>query len=464
MFIFPLIYLVSFVMAVREVYKGKTEGILLFFIFGLSIYTTAMSVAFMLGFKDFIPVFQFFKEILVLSVLTLNILNLKYRPRFHLLDYAILAFLGYTFIYAILPIGEQGFVDRLLAFKSTSFYIVVYFAGRLLDPKTVFVNKYFNYIILLTIAAGAVLLVEVAMKQQLQLFTGYTDYCYYFFNIEPSGIFGLSTTFDSDSGLRRFASFFNNPLEHAAATLLALSVIAALYTRDDNKFKPTDIGVLAIIASFLSIIFALSRAPLAAYFFIIYIYALVTKKKYITGTVHVGVGLAAVYLIYLFTQFDSNNHNGLIAVLMNTVDFSDPSSVGHLVQWVEGVMAMIAHPFGLGLGTSGRVAGSLGENVGGENQFIIIGVQAGIIALLLYLAIYVMFIKTSLKWLPRLRGKERKVCMAVLLIKVGFFIPMLTSEVESSSYLSYMNWFLSGLLISMIMYPVKPQLQPANDN
>jgi len=451
-------------MAVREVYKGKTEGILLFFIFGLSIYTTAMSVAFMLGFKDFIPVFQFFKEILVLSVLTLNILNLKYRPRFHLLDYAILAFLGYTFIYAILPIGEQGFVDRLLAFKSTSFYIVVYFAGRLLDPKTVFVNKYFNYIILLTIAAGAVLLVEVAMKQQLQLFTGYTDYCYYFFNIEPSGIFGLSTTFDSDSGLRRFASFFNNPLEHAAATLLALSVIAALYTRDDNKFKPTDIGVLAIIASFLSIIFALSRAPLAAYFFIIYIYALVTKKKYITGTVHVGVGLAAVYLIYLFTQFDSNNHNGLIAVLMNTVDFSDPSSVGHLVQWVEGVMAMIAHPFGLGLGTSGRVAGSLGENVGGENQFIIIGVQAGIIALLLYLAIYVMFIKTSLKWLPRLRGKERKVCMAVLLIKVGFFIPMLTSEVESSSYLSYMNWFLSGLLISMIMYPVKPQLQPANDN
>ncbi|MDB5159530.1 MAG: hypothetical protein JWR50_4237 [Mucilaginibacter sp.] len=451
-------------MAVREVYKGKTEGILLFFIFGLSMYTTAMSVAFMLGFKDFIPVFQFFKEILVLSVLTLNILNLKYRPRFHLLDYAILAFLGYTFIYAILPIGEQGFVDRLLAFKSTSFYIVVYFAGRLLDPKTVFVNKYFNYIIMLTIAAGAVLLVEVAMKQQLQLFTGYADYCYYFFNIEPSGIFGLSTTFDSDSGLRRFASFFNNPLEHAAATLLALSVIAALYTRDDNKFKPTDIGVLAIIASFLSIIFALSRAPLAAYFFIIYIYALVTKKKYITGTVHVGVGLAAVYLIYLFTQFDSNNHNGLIAVLMNTVDFSDPSSVGHLVQWVEGVMAMIAHPFGLGLGTSGRVAGSLGENVGGENQFIIIGVQAGIIALLLYLAIYVMFIKTSLKWLPRLRGKERKVCMAVLLIKVGFFIPMLTSEVESSSYLSYMNWFLSGLLISMIMYPVKPQLQPANDN
>jgi O-antigen ligase len=125
---------------------------------------------------------------------------------------------------------------------------------------------------------------------------------------------------------------------------------------------------------------------------------------------------------------------------------------------------MIAHPLGLGLGTSGRVAGSLGENVGGENQFIIIGVQAGIIALFLYLAIYIMFVKAGLKWLNKLKGKERKVCMAVLLIKIGFFIPMLTSEVESSSYLSYMDWFLSGLFISMIMYPVQPQLQPANDN
>ncbi|WP_214071551.1 hypothetical protein [Mucilaginibacter sp. dw_454] len=452
-------------MSVREIYKGRVEGVLLFMIFGLSMYTTAMSVSFLYGLKGFIPFFQFFKEILVLSVLVLNIVNLKYRPRLHLVDYLIFGFFAYTLIYALLPIGQQGFVDRLVAFKSTSFYILVYFAGRFFDPKTIYINKYFSYVALLTIAAGAVLVVEVSMHVQLQIFTGYAEYCYYFFNIEPSGVYGLSTTFDSDSGLRRFASFFNNPLEHAAATLLALSIVIALYNRDDNKFKPTLIGWLALGASLLSITFALSRAPLIAYFLIIYVYALATKKKYITNTVHVAVGLLVVYLIYLFSQYESSNHkDGLIAVLMNTVDFSDPSSVGHLVQWVEGIAAMIAHPLGLGLGSSGRVAGSLGENVGGENQFIIIGVQAGVIALLLYLAIYVIFIRTSIKWFPKLGGKEKKICLAILLIKVGFFIPMLTSEVESSSYLSYMDWFLSGIFISMIMYPVKPQLQPTNDN
>jgi hypothetical protein len=464
MFIFPLVFIISFFIAVRNIYKGQHDAVLIFLIFGLSIYTTAMSVTFMLGIKSIIPVFQFFKEILILIVLVLNVISLKRRPRFHLIDYCICAFFVYILIYAILPIGENGFADRLIALKSTSFYIVVYFTGRFIDPKAIYINKYFNYIVLLTIAAGAVLLVEVSMYQQLQLFTGYTEYCYYFFNIEPGGIFGLSTTFDSDSGLRRFASFFNNPLEHAAATLLALAVIGALYTRDDNKFKINIIGLLALGATLLSITFAISRAPFVAYFVIIYVYALVTKKKFITNTVHTIAACGAIYLIYLFTQYDSNEKGGMIAVLMNTIDFSDPSSVGHLVQWVEGIMAMIAHPLGLGLGTSGRVAGSLGETTGGENQFIIIGVQAGIIALLLYLTIYVMFIRTTLKWLPKLKGKERKVCMAVLLIKIGFLIPMLTSEVESSSYLSYMNWFLSGLFIAMIMYNPNPQLQPTNDS
>jgi hypothetical protein len=463
LFIFPLIYLTSFFVALREVIKGNRQGVLVFLIFGLSMYTTAMSVAFLLGLKDFIPVFQYFKEVLIISLLILNIVTLKYLPRLHLIDYAVLCFLLYTFIYAILPIGEESFFNRLLAFKSTSFFVVVYFAGRLMDIRTIYISKYFNYIVLLTIAAGVVLLLEVMFNQHLQTITGFADYVYYFFNFEPSGNFGLSWTFESEGSYKRFASFFANPLEHASATLLALSVIIALFTRDDNRFKPNSMGMLALGASFLSIVFALSRAPFVSYFLIIYVYALITKKKYITHTVHAAFGLAGIYLIYLFTKFGDNN-NGLTEVVMNTIDFSNPSSVGHLLEWAEGILAMIEKPFGLGLGTSGRVAGSLGENVGGENQYIIIGVQAGIIALFLYLSVYIMLIKTSLKWLPKLQGKERQVCMAVLLMKIGFFIPLLTSEVESSSYISYVNWFLSGLLISIIMQFKIAQIQPAHDH
>jgi len=465
MFIFPLIYIISFIVALRDIFKGKTDSILIFLIFGLSIYTTAMSVMFMLGLKVFIPFFQLFKEALVISVLTTNIINLTRRPRFHLIDYLIFAFLLYMLIYAILPIGGQSFINRLMALKSISFYIIVYFAGRFIDPKTVYVNKYFNYIILLTIAAGAVLLIEVAAQSPLQFHSGYFDYSYYFFHLDADGEFGLQTTFTSSSGYIRFASFFTNPLEHASATLLAFAIIIGLYTTDDNKFNINGIGMVALSASILSILFALSRAPLASYFIIIYIYVLITKRKFIVNAIHTILVLAAIYITYQFFQSE-NSYGSIVALILNTIDFNDPSSLGHIAQWAEGIAAIIQHPLGLGLGSSGRAGASLNENVGGENQFIIIGVQAGIIAVFLYLSIYIMFVKTGFKWVHILKGKERKVCMAVLLLKIGMFIPLLTSEVESSSYLSYMNWFLSGLLISMIMHHSTPQssLQPANDN
>ncbi|HEY0175230.1 MAG TPA: hypothetical protein VGC08_02565 [Pedobacter sp.] len=450
MIIFPIIFLFSFVISMKEIIRGNTQGFLLFVIFGLSIYTTAMSVAFSVGLRDVIPVFQFFKEGLILIVLTINLFTLTKRPRFHLIDYLILAFFCYTLLYAILPIGEQSFFNRVLAFKSTSFFVIVYFTGRFFDPKKVYITKYFNYIMLLTIAAGVIICFEFVFNQHMQTFTGYADYTYYFFNFEPSGNYGLSWTFESEGGFKRFASFFANPLENAAATLIALATIGALYTRDDNKFKPDLTGLLALAASFASITFAISRAPFASYFVVIYIYALLTKKKYITHTIHAAAAVIALYFIYIITSFE-DKANGIVEVVVNTLNFSNPSSVGHVVEWLQGIASMIESPLGLGLGTSGRVGGTLGETTGGENQFIIIGVQAGILALTCYLAIYISFIKTGIKWLPQLKGRERKVCMMVLLVKVALFIPLFTSEVESSSYISYMNWFFSGLLVSIIM-------------
>ncbi|WDF53996.1 O-antigen ligase family protein [Mucilaginibacter sp. KACC 22063] len=440
----------SFIVAVREIFKGNKAAFLVFLIFGLSIYTTAMSVAYTIGLKTFIPFFQFFKEILVLCLLGASLFSLKTRPRFHLIDYLIFTFLALTVVYAILPIGEQTLVQRLLALKSISFFIIVYFAGRFINIKDVYINKYFSYVGVLAIAAGIVCFFEVLFNQNLQTITGYADYVYYFFNFEPSGTFGLSTTFESEGGFRRFASFFANPLEHAAASILALSLLLALYTQDDNRFKFSTASMATIGATFFSILFALSRAPLASYFLVVYVYALITRKKLITQSIHLGVILVACYFLYLFSRMD-NKVDGLTEVVMNTIDFSNPSSVGHILQWVEGIMAIAQHPFGMGLGTSGRVAGSLGDNTGGENQFIIIGVQAGVIALVLYLVIFVMFVKQGLKWQRILKGKERKICLAVLLFKIGFLIPLFTSELESSSYISYMNWFLSGLLISTIM-------------
>jgi hypothetical protein len=449
MIIFLIIYLLAFIFAMSDITQGKKEGFMLFLIFGLSIYTTAMSIAFMYGLKTLIIYLQSFKEILIVTVLGTGIWNLKTKIKFHYIDYLILAFFGYTILYAILPIGEQGLLNRIMACRTLSFFVLVYFCGRLFKPHEIYISKYFHYLLLVSIAAALVMFTEVISDQHLQTRTGYADYNFYFFNFEPSGNYGLTWTFESEGGYKRFGSFFSNPLEFATATIISIATLAALYTTDDYKLKLNHFGYIALAATLFSIIFAFSRSAFVSYFILIYVYAQLTKRKYIINTVHAGITIAVIYVFYLFTK-DPDKNEGIQMVIINTLNFSHPSSVGHLVEWIQGVLAIVQNPLGLGLGSSGRIGGTLGENIGGENQFIIVGVQAGIIALILYLIIYIAFIKEGIKWFYRLNGKEKKICLALLLIKVGFIISSLTSEIESSSYVSYVTWFFSGLFISII--------------
>ncbi|MFC4213104.1 O-antigen ligase family protein [Pedobacter lithocola] len=449
MIIFPIIYIFAFVLALSDVVNGKKDGFLIFLIFGLSIYTTVLSITFMLGFKSMIVYLQSFKEIFIVLILGMSIWNLKTKIKLHVIDYLILAFFGYTLLYVLLPIGEQGFIPRFLAFKTLSFFVLVYACGRLFKPKEIYLSKYFHYILLLSIAAAVVMLTEIIGNQHLQASTGYADYNFYLFNFEPSGNYGLTWTFESEGGYKRFASFFANPLEFASATIVAISVLAALYTNDKYKIKLDSFGYISLSATLACIIFAFSRSAFISYFILLYVYSLITKRKLITNTIHICGVIVVLYIIYLFTK-EQDQNDGIQMVIINTLNFSNPSSVGHLVEWIQGALAIIANPLGLGLGSSGRIGGSLGENIGGENQFIIIGVQAGVIALLLYLIIYILLIKNGLKWFYRLNGKEKKICLVITLIKVGLIIPALTSETESSSYISYLTWFFSGLFVSII--------------
>lgn len=450
MFIFPLIYISAFFFALKEIIRGNRQSVLLFLIFGLPIYITTLSIAFNLGLRDFISILQLFKEALIVTLLGFQLWNLKARLRLHFIDYAVIAYFCYTFLYAILPIGEQGFADRIISFKSISFFPLIYFCGRLIDLKDLYLNKYFHFVLYLSFAAAAVVLIEYITYQHFQTITGYADYHYYFYNFDPTGSYGLTYTFEAEGGMKRFASFFANPLEHAAATIMAVAIIAALYTEDDLRLRLDTFGKIILVATQVSIFLALSRSALLSYFIMIYAYAWMTGKKQILKVIHIGIICAVLYFLFLLKNDDMQEF------VISTLNFTNPSSVGHVLDWIEGIASMIKSPLGLGLGTSGRVGGSLGDKTGGENQFIIIGVQAGVIAMGIYLAIYIGLIKATFKWFYRLKGKEKKLCLALLLMKIGFLIPFLTSELESSAYISYMTWFLSGLFIAVISGKIKP--------
>jgi hypothetical protein len=446
MFIFPGIYIVSFLIALYQVLKKKPGSILLFFVFGLPIYITSLSIAFSYGLKDLIPVLQSFKEILVICTLGLLFYTRKKKLVLHRLDYLMLAFASLTALFIVLPVGEYGLMEKLLAFKSLSFFPVIYFTGRLMDPQTVDLNKYFHYICLVAILAAVVLAGEVIMNQHLQVYTGYADFNYYFFGQEPSGNYGLSWTFETANGIKRFASFFGGPLELGVNTLFTISVIVALATNDNNKIRPDWFIIVAFSLTVLSIFFAFSRASFASYFIILYVYSFVTKRKNWLKVFHYSA--IAVTLFILFWL-----RGDIYDMIMSTIDFSDTSSAYHVFQWIEGIDALGSHPLGSGLGVAGRVSAETGSNVGGENQLIIIGVQTGLIAVTLYILIYANTIIACVRSFREALGKQRKLALSLLLIKVGLIIPVLTANVESYIYISYITWFCTGLLISMVQSP-----------
>jgi len=151
-------------------------------------------------------------------------------------------------------------------------------------------------------------------------------------------------------------------------------------------------------------------------------------------------------VLYVFYILEGDLYDFII----NTITFQNESSLGHVLEWLDGINAMASQPWGLGLGESGRVSMTNKNNTGGENQFIIIGVQVGVLAMALYSYIYFKLIKTGMQQLKITAGKEWKIMLAIVLIKIGMFVPMFTSYIDSYIYLSYFSWFLSGYMINHI--------------
>lgn len=447
MFLFPLIYLCVFAVSLYAVLKGNQGAVLLYIIFGLPIYITVMSITFMYGLGSWIPFLQVLKEASILITFTSIVLHLHKKIKFHLFDWLIIVYAVYNLLYLLLPVGIYTVYEKLVAFKNISFFSLIYFTGRFIQVKKVNFNITFVCIAVLQVAGAIILFTEISADRHFQTLTGYADYNYAFFDAKPTGSYGLTNTFEADNGIKRFASFFAHPLEHAAVTLVTLSILCAVAIQPDNKFKLNKLMIFTLLCTLFSVTFALSRASLASFFIELYVLALVTRKTKLVKTLHIGFAAAIIVLFLL--------KGDLVDYAIDTLTFNNGSSMAHVISWLEGIQAIGSHPLGLGLGASGRVGAAFGLNIGGENEPIIIGVQTGIIAMLLYLVMYIYMLAYAFRRFRHTTGKSRRIALFILLLKIGLIIPMLTAEIESYAYITYITWFFTGLLVNLEMSRVE---------
>ena len=429
--------------AQQIIFKGKWSYFIYFLAAFLPIYITSLSLIFLVTRStEILSVFQIIKEVIILLAFGGFVFFQKemfgYPFRMRPTDWMMLGLLTLGFLYLLLPMGSATFVNKALYYKSMLMPGFVYFLGRNTRWNEAEIKRLFSVIFVVMFAAFAVNLVEsFVLQAHLQQFSGYALYNQVINNIEPTGNFGLTWTFETQAVTKRLAAFFSDPLELASSVLMgfAAGLIWFLTTRREENW----VYLLVMMATLGSLVFSASRAAFGAFFIMIFFVALVFKLYRLIGAGFLALVLFGIYVLF----FASDDFYFFV---LDTITFENSSSLGHVVEWLLALDSMISNPLGIGLAMSGNFGSVEDElRVGGENQFLIYGVQLGWLGMLLYILTLYTGIRDSIRVFRTTSSTPfARIAFTGAVVKVGLLLPLFTANVEIYLYVSWLSWWMIG--------------------
>ena len=435
----------------KNTYQGKPLYMLLYIACFLPFYTTFQIIVFnafdnvlLVNLIKYSKDFVFFTSF-VLFILGTRKSLLDTEIMLSFLDKLIACFLLLTFIYLIIPLGEAAFLSKIIYSKNIFLIGIVYFFGR----KTRFHSKNWNSILKIIIGLTAlsfiVAFIENIMGIHLHSLIGYADYNMRINDIDPQGNFGLNWSFERQGANPRFASFFADPLEFSASLLLFFS--ASLWYYLHSKLRNNKIiylGLMFVVSC--SFLLAFSRGAMLSAVLVLCFGLFISKNYKILFT-----GLSIVLIAFLYNLFFASEDTRYL--IEDTLTFQNSSSLGHLLEWIQGLLSIYENPFGVGLAMSGNASGvDQSIKIGGENQFLIYGVQMGVIAVLLYLLIIVKSIVNSVITYKRnISDSHSSISFITACIKLGLIIPLFTANAELYLFVALFSWYLVGQVESIYL-------------
>uniref|UniRef100_UPI004047FCB9 O-antigen ligase family protein n=2 Tax=Roseivirga sp. TaxID=1964215 RepID=UPI004047FCB9 len=454
-----LLYAALFFYTIDALLKGKFESVLFFAVVFLPVYALFLTLNYdVFESKGLVSLIQYSKEVIIFGAASLwffgqkNLIHRKWK--FSTLDKFFLAFQSLAFIFFVLGIGEATLINQAIYLKNILLIGIFYFFGRQVSIEQTTWKRIFNVIFIATVVAFGIIILEKAFGFHLHSYVGYAKYNLEIKGEEPGGFYGLAWSFEAEGGRPRYGAFFANPLELSSSMLIAvaLSLVYLLSVRHQtNKYK----YLFLSFCSFICVVFAYSRASFVAFFFMLIFIAVLLKYYKILKVALAGVVLFILYI--LFFAADEVRY-----FVLDTISFENSSSVTHIVDWITALDSMFSNPLGIGLGMSGNAGGAdLDITEGGENQYLIYGVQMGFIGMLVYIGMLYFGIRDS--WRAFRLSKNRQEAIIPFLaatVKFGMLLPLFTSNAEAYIYVSLTSWWFIGSAES-IYQKNKQQLQPA---
>jgi len=430
----------------KKIFRGDAYYLLLYILFTLPFYATLQLIIFK-GFNQIplVNLLKYSKDFVFFVGFFVFIFGKKEsfferEWQLTLLDKLFLGFMTLTLIYTLIPLGEAPLLSKIIYAKNIFLIGIVYLLGRhtyIGKLRWRFIVKVLIYLI---VGSFLLALSEKIFGMHLQSILDYGRFNLVMNDIFPIGNYGLSWTFERQGGLPRLAAFFANPLEFSASLLLFLSVcLNYLFHTKYNSNRLAFLGLLLLVI--FSFYFSYSRGAIIASGIIVF-FTLFLEKKYNL----IRIVLVLVIMLVIYISFFSSKESQYF--VLDTLNFQNTSSLGHLVEWLEGVNSMIQNPMGIGLAMSGNANGvDQALKISGENQFLIYGVQMGFLGLIIYVSMLFKGIKDSLKVFKHSSKQHVKsISYVAASTKIGLLIPLFTSNAELYLFVAFLSWFLIGLI------------------
>ena len=441
--LFIIFYFIIFIYIIDKISRGNIEYIIIYICTCLPIYTTLQAQAFKIFDSEIIvTIIKFSKDLIFIYAFMVflfgkNIHLFKRSFKFSLVDKLILFFTFLVTIYALIPLGEADIFSKLIYAKNLYIISITYLIGRNIKIDKAFficIKKILKYLIL---SLTLFLCFEFILSTHFHTIIDFSNYNAIVNEIDPQGNFGLSWSFESQGSSPRYAAFFADPLELSASLLLLTSLL--IFNFWNNKRNINYFLLFMVAAAFL---FSFSRGAIIACAGII-LFALLINKKYKTLLFILG---SLIFSTLSLVYFGSEEIRYLI---IDTLKFENTSSLGHLVEWIEGALSILENPLGIGLAMSGNASGvDQAIKVGGENQFLIFGVQMGVLSVILYILILFFLIKRSSHVYLKTLNLDKHISFIVACTKFGLLLPLLTANAELYLFVSLATWFFAGYIES----------------
>lgn len=438
---------------------------------GMAVHNFLLMVLLRLGTPGFlVRVLQSWKEglLLLLAVLLVRRALPAWRarrlPRLDVMDWAAAAFAVVLVIYLVVPASlfhsDAGYTRRVIEFRQLILIPLLYTYGRVFTPVR---RQDLTWVLAFILGAAGVVglfgIIELFLVPTtawlnwgVTLLSDWLHYAYngpqhfpdFFFQTTSNGLF-----------LRRMVSTYVSPLGIAYTGLLIVPLAFSVFDTRRSGLPPWFRGI-AISLLLVAILLSVTRLAIGLLVVEMILLLILLRRRWLLLALPIVAALAWVAL-FQYVNFGPlltrdlqpvtvrPSHMSVVPVQGST---SDPSIRGHIAALGTDIGFAITHPLGMGLGNSIH---QYGTTVGrGESAIFDIFDDAGVVAGLLYLALYAMAIVNGfMAWRatrgdPLLRAIPLVACVGGLIVA-----PItLTSDVYGDFSVTFLFWWAAGYALT----------------